>query len=295
MKIKAILENVRPSFSFEFFPPKDSDGFEKLFTTIGQLKSCQPTYVSVTFGAGGSTRAQTIDLVGRIKNEIGLESMAHLTCVGSSQEELRSILDTLQAKGIQNILALRGDPPQGQDKFEKPENGFEYANELVAFIRKNYDFCIGVAGYPEGHVECPDKKKDLENLKRKVDAGADFIVTQLFFDNRVYFDFVERARAIGIKIPIIPGIMPILNVKQTQRFTKMCGSSIPEALMKRLEASQDEPETVRKIGIEHATLQCEQLLQEEAPGIHFYTLNRSNATLKILQSLQNLSDKFDDC
>ena len=167
MKIKAILEKVRPSFSFEFFPPKDSEGFEQLFTTIGQLESCQPTYVSVTFGAGGSTRAQTIDLVGRIKNEIGLESMAHLTCVGSSQEELRSILDTLQEKGIENILALRGDPPQGQEKFEKPENGFAYANELVEFIRKHYDFCIGVAGYPEGHVECPDKNTDLENLKEK--------------------------------------------------------------------------------------------------------------------------------
>ena len=294
MKIKAILEKVHPSFSFEFFPPKDHEGFEALFTTIGQLESCQPTYVSVTFGAGGSTRAQTIDLVGRIKNEIGLESMAHLTCVGSSQEELRSILDTLQEKGIQNILALRGDPPQGQNKFEKPENGFAYANELVAFIRKHYDFCIGVAGYPEGHVECPDKKTDLDNLKRKVDAGADFIVTQLFFDNRFYFDFVERARTIGIKIPIIPGIMPILNVKQTQRFTKMCGSTIPDALTKQLESFQDEPETVRKIGIEHATLQCERLLQEETPGIHFYTLNRSNATLKILKSLRHLSDKTGD-
>lgn len=294
MKIKAILEKVRLSFSFEFFPPKDSEGFERLFTTIGQLKSCQPTYVSVTFGAGGSTRTQTIDLVGRIKNEIGLESMAHLTCVGSSKEELRSILDTLQEEGIQNVLALRGDPPQGQEKFEKPENGFAYANELVEFIRKHYDFCIGVAGYPEGHVECRDKSADLENLKRKVDAGADFIVTQLFFDNRFYFDFVERARNLGIQVPIIPGIMPILNVKQIKRFTKMCGSAIPEALMKQLESSQDEPETVRKIGIEHATLQCELLLQEEAPGIHFYTLNRSNATLKILESLRNLSDKIGD-
>ena len=294
MKIKALLEKVRPSFSFEFFPPKDSDGFENLFATIGQLESCQPAYVSVTFGAGGSTRAQTIDLVGRIKNEIGLESMAHLTCVGSSQEELRSILDTLQEKGIQNILALRGDPPKGQEKFIKAENGFAYANELVEFIRKHYDFYIGVAGYPEGHVECPDKKIDLENLKRKVDAGADFIVTQLFFDNDFYFDFVERARAIGIKIPIIPGIMPILNVKQTQRFTKMCGSTIPTALMKQLESCQDEPEAVRKIGIENATLQCQRLLEGKAPGIHFYTLNRSNATLKILESLRKQSDTIVD-
>jgi len=294
MKIKAILEKVCPSFSFEFFPPKDNEGFDKLFTTITQLKPCQPTYVSVTFGAGGSTRTKTIDLVGRIKNEIGLESMAHLTCVGSDKEYIAAILDTLQAQGIQNVLALRGDPPQGQEKFEKPENGFAYANELVAFIRANYDFCIGVAGYPEGHLECPDKKADLDHLKRKVDAGADFIVTQLFFDNRYYFDFIDRAQNLGIHIPIIPGIMPILNVKQVQRFTKMCGSTIPALLMERLEAVQDDPETVRQLGIDHAAEQCEHLLQEGAPGIHFYTLNRSNATLKILESLKKLTDQTGD-
>lgn len=294
MKIKAILEKVHPSFSFEFFPPKDNEGFDKLFTTITQLKPCQPTYVSVTFGAGGSTRTKTIDLVGRIKNEIGLESMAHLTCVGSDKEYIAAILDTLRAQGIQNILALRGDPPQGQEKFEKPENGFAYANELVAFIRANYDFCIGVAGYPEGHIECPDKKADLDHLKRKVDAGADFIVTQLFFDNRYYFDFIDRAQNLGIQVPIIPGIMPILNVKQVQRFTKLCGSTIPAALMERLDAVQDDPETVRQLGIDHATEQCERLLQEGAPGIHFYTLNRSNATLKILESLRKLTDQTSD-
>jgi len=294
MKIKAILEKVRPSFSFEFFPPKDTEGFDKLFTTITQLKPCQPTYVSVTFGAGGSTRTKTIDLVGRIKNEIGLESMAHLTCVGSDQEYIADILDTLQAQGIQNILALRGDPPQGQEEFEKPENGFAHANELVAFIRANYDFCIGVAGHPEGHMECPDKKTDLDHLKRKVDAGADFIVTQLFFDNRFYFDFIDRAQNLGIQVPIIPGIMPILNVKQVQRFTKMCGSTIPAWLMERLEAVQDDPETVRQLGIDHATEQCEHLLQEGAPGIHFYTLNRSKATLKILESLKKLTDQTGD-
>ncbi len=294
MKIKAILEKVRPSFSFEFFPPKNSEGFDALFTTIEQLQSCQPAYVSVTFGAGGSTRTQTIDLVGKIKNEIGLESMAHLTCVGSDKDELRSVLDILQDKGIQNVLALRGDPPQGQDKFVKPENGFAYANELVEFIRENYDFCIGVAGYPEGHIECPDLSVDLENLKRKVDAGADFIVTQLFFDNRFFFNFVDRARKLGIQVPIIPGIMPILNFKQTQRFTKMCGATIPSLLLGRLEAAQDDPETVRKIGVDHAIVQCELLLQEGAPGIHFYTLNRSNATLKILETLRSRVDQAGD-
>lgn len=186
---------------------------------------------------------------------------------------------------------LYGETPQGQDEFVKPENGFAYANELVEFVRSNYDFCIGVAGYPEGHVECPDKNTDLDNLKRKVDAGADFIVTQLFFDNRFYFDFVDRARNLGIQVPIIPGIMPILNFKQTQRFTKMCGATIPSLLLGRLEAAQDEPETVRKIGVEHAIVQCELLLQEGAPGIHFYTLNRSNATLKIMETLRSRADK----
>lgn len=294
MKIKDILIEHQPAFSFEFFPPKDSEGFDKLFSTIEKLKPCQPAYVSVTFGAGGSTRSKTLDLVGRIKKEIGLESMAHLTCVGSSRGELKDILNILQAGGTQNILALRGDPPQGYERFEKTEDGFAYANELVAFIRQNYDFCIGVAGYPEGHIECSDKDTDLENLKRKVDAGADFIVTQLFFDNRFYFDFVERARNIGITVPIIPGIMPILNVKQTKRFTKMCGSSIPDTLMRRLESAQDDPEAVRKIGIDHADAQCEQLLKNGAPGIHFYTLNRSNATLKIVKYLKNKADQASD-
>ena len=185
------------------------------------------------------------------------------------------------------MLALRGDPPQGEEKFVKTVNGFGFGNELVAFIRKNYSFCLGVAGYPEGHVECPDKSADLDNLKRKVDAGADFIVTQLFFDNRFFVEFLERARAIGIKIPIIPGIMPIINAKQTKRFTKMCGASIPTDLLARLEENQEDNLAIGKIGVEHATQQCEELLKMGVPGIHFYTLNRSKATLDILQNLKN--------
>lgn len=291
MKIREVLQKLLPCCSFEFFPPKDNDGFDQLFETIENLKKWNPAFVSVTYGAGGSTRSKTVELVGRIKNEIGLESMAHLTCVGSTADEIRSVLDSLKSKGIGNVLALRGDPPQDQKQFVKPVNGFGYANELVAFIKKHYDFCLGVAGYPEGHVECPDKSKDLENLKRKVDAGADFIVTQLFFDNRRYFDFIDRARAIGIKVPIIPGIMPIANVSQIKRFTKMCGATIPDSLMARLDAHQDNAPLVREIGIEHATRQCEDLLSGGAPGIHFYTLNKSNATLTILDNLKK-SDKF---
>jgi len=238
----------------------------------------------------GSTRTKTLDLVKRIKNEIGIESMAHLTCVGSDADEIRQILDILQESGIDNILALRGDPPQGQDQFMKTENGFGFANELVEFIRKNYDFSVGVAGYPEGHVECPDKARDLEHLKRKVDAGADFIVTQLFFDNDCFYDFQDRARAAGIAVPIIPGIMPILNLKQIIRFTKMCGATIPPNLLTRLEAHSEDPDAVREIGIEHATEQCDKLIRHGSPGIHFYTLNKSKATLQIYDNLKKLVD-----
>jgi len=287
MKINRILNRGQQTFSFEFFPPKTDDGFEQLYQTIENLKPWNPGYVSVTYGAGGSTRSKTLDLVGRIKHQIGLESMAHLTCVGHTADEIRDILDLLKEQGIENILALRGDPPQGEEKFIKTEKGFAFGNELVAFIKKNYSFCLGVAGYPEGHVECPDKAADLDNLKRKVDAGADFIVTQLFFDNRFFIEFLERARSIGIQIPIIPGIMPIINAKQTKRFTKMCGASIPSDLLARLEEHQEDSLAIGRLGVEHATRQCEELLKLGVPGIHFYTLNRSKATLNILENLKN--------
>lgn len=288
MKINEILQKARSPFSFEFFPPKDDNGFDQLFKTIESLKKWNPAYVSVTYGAGGSTRTKTIDLVCRIKNDIGLESMAHLTCVGSTMDDIKSTLDILQSRGIENVLALRGDPPKGQDHFVKTESGFGYADELVEFIKKHYTFSLGVAGYPEKHIECPDKATDLKNLRRKVDAGGDFIITQLFFDNRHFFDFVERARAIGIKVPIIPGIMPILNVNQIKRFTKMCGATIPDSLIKRLDETPDDPEAVRAVGVEHATDQCVELLSKGVPGIHFYTLNRSKSTLHIMENLKNL-------
>ncbi|MGV7221204.1 MAG: methylenetetrahydrofolate reductase [NAD(P)H] [Nitrospinales bacterium] len=290
MKINEILKNKQNSFSFEFFPPKSPEGFTRLFDTIENLKGCEPSFVSVTFGAGGSTRTKTIDLVGRIKTEIGLESMAHLTCVGSSEEDIDSFLDELVSSGIENVLALRGDPPEGYDKFVKPENGFEFANELVAHIKNKYDLCVGVAGYPEGHVECSDKKKDLENLKKKVDAGADFIITQLFFDNNVYFDFVDKVQSIGINIPIIPGIMPILNLNQVKRFTKMCGASIPPVLLQNLEGIKDDELKVKETGLAHAKKQCEDLLNQGAPGIHFYTLNKSTATMRILEHLNKVNN-----
>ncbi len=289
MKISEKLNSSSPVFSFEFFPPKDSEGFATLFETIGRLKPSDPGFVSVTYGAGGSTRTKTIDLVGNIKNAIGIESMAHLTCVGHDEQEIRSVLESLQAKNIENILALRGDPPQGEEKFIKTEGGFEYGNELVAYMKKNFSFCIGAACYPEGHVECQDLDRDIENLKRKVDSGVDFLVTQLFFDNRHYFDFLDRAQKANINIPVIPGIMPILNFKQIQRFTKMCGASLSSSLLAKFEKIEDDSEKVRQTGIDHAIDQCRELLENKAPGVHFYTLNRSKATLAILGALREFT------
>ncbi len=288
VKIKEILKEVWPSFSFEFFPPKDEEGFERLYRTIERLKHLNPSFVSVTYGAGGSTREKTVDLVAKIKWEIGIESMAHITCVGATRDEIDHLLKEIQGKGIENILALRGDPPKGERVFRPVEGGFRYASELVAFIRERYDFCIGVAGYPEGHKEAPSLEKDIENLKKKVDAGADFIITQLFFDNRFFFDFLERAEGVGIDVPIIPGIMPIINLNQIKRFTEMCGASIPEPLLSRLEEVQDDPSAVEAYGIEYATRQCEELLEARVPGIHFYTLNRSQATWKVVSNLKSM-------
>jgi methylenetetrahydrofolate reductase (NADPH) len=286
MKIIDLLQQKKHSFSFEFFPPNNQDGFEDLYKTIGRLKELNPSYVSVTYGAGGGTRRKTIDLVSKIEHEIGLESMAHITCVGSTKEEIDSILTEFRDNDIENVLALRGDPPQGEEIFIPKEGGFRYANELVEFIKRKYDFCIGVAGYPEGHKECLTLEEDLENLKRKIDSGGDFIVTQLFFDNRFYFDFVERARKIGITVPIIPGIMPILNLGQVKRFTEMCGSSIPDKLLQKLESVKEDNAAVEAFGIDHALRQCQALLDNGVSGIHFYTLNRSRATRQILENLR---------
>ena len=285
MKIIDVLKQDKPAFSFEFFPPKDNDGFDKLFETIDNLKALNPAFVSVTYGAGGSTRSKTIDLVGRIKKEIRLESMAHLTCVGHNSDEILNVLESIKKQNVENVLALRGDPPAGEINFTKPNNGFGYAVELVQFICERFSFCVGVAGYPEGHPESSNREEDLFHLKKKILAGASFIVTQLFFDNKYYFEFVASLRKIGVDVPVIPGIMPIVNLKQIKRFIKMCGATIPHDLMVRLEEAQDDPESVCQIGIDHAANQCRKLLMQGAPGIHFYTLNRSRATLSVLERL----------
>jgi len=286
MRIIDCFRRGRPVFSFEFFPPKSEEAVRELYRTIAELRELGPDYVSVTYGAGGSTRTLTVDLVTRIKREIGIEAMAHLTCVGHHRDEIAAILDQLAAAGIENVLPLRGDPPRGEAHFVRPEGGFGYASELVAFIREHWDFCLAGACYPEGHQECPDPETDLRNLKRKVDAGVDFLITQLFFEPHLYFDFVRRARAIGIDRPIVPGIWTITNVNQIERISAMCGASIPAALRERLEPVRDDPEAVLRVGVDWAVAQCQALLDGGAPGIHFYTLNRSLATREVFRRLR---------
>ena len=266
MKIIDILDSGKRTVSFEFFPPRTDAGFEELFKTIAALKPLDPDYVSVTYGAGGGTRRKTVDLVLRIRHEIGLESMAHLTCVSATREEIRRTLDNLNLGGMENVLPLRGDPPKGQEKFVKTEGGFEHASELVEFIRGRYPFCLAGACYPEVHPDAPTWETDLDNLKRKVDAGVDFLITQLFFDNDHFFRFLDRATARGVKIPILAGIMPILSVRQIKRFTQMCGAAIPAGLLSKIEAVEDDPEAVCQLGAYHATQQCEGFHEEAPPS-----------------------------
>lgn len=286
MKIADKIAQQQPSFSFEFFPPKDEEAMEGLFSTVEKLRPYEPTFVSVTYGAGGSTRKLTVELVVRIKQEAKLETMAHLTCVGATRDELREVLEQLDEAGIENVLPLRGDPPRGETNFVPTPGGFSYANELVEFIKKDWGFCLAGACYPEKHPEATDLDGDLTNLKRKVDAGVQVLITQMFFDAADYFSFVARARKAAITLPIIPGIMPITNFSQIRRITAMCGAKIPDALVARLEAAESDADAIRQIGIDHATSQCRALLAGGAPGIHFYTLNRSHATVEILEALR---------
>ena len=287
MRISQQFRVGSPTLSFEFYPPKDDVGFWDLYRTIEALKPLAPTYVSVTYGAGGSTRRKTIDLVKRIKKDIGIESMAHLTCVDADRDELAKIVDNLKGDGIENVLALRGDAPAGASAFVPCEGGFRYASELVAFIRERHrDICIGGACYPEGHPEATSRDADLDHLKEKVDCGTDFLISQLFFDNDDFLKFRDRAEAAGITVPLVAGIMPIQSVKQIKRFTTMCGASIPPALLRRIEAVEDDAEAVRHVGMYHTTQQCLDLLEHGVAGIHFYTLNRSTATRAIYQLIK---------
>ncbi|TGL13992.1 methylenetetrahydrofolate reductase [NAD(P)H] [Leptospira levettii] len=286
MHISEILGKKQTTISFEFFPPKNEEASEDLFRNIQELSQMNPAYVSVTYGAGGSTRDLTHDLVVKLQEQTGLTIVSHLTCVGSTKEEIGEILKRYQKSGIHNIMALRGDPPKGQNEFQKTENGFEYAGELVGFIKANYpNMGIGVAGFPEGHPSTPNRLKEIEYLKWKVDQGADYICTQLFFNNDSFYDFVERCEIAGIKVPIIAGIMPITSRKGMARMAELSlGTNFPAKLLKSLSRAEDDA-YAENVGIHWATEQVRDLLDHKIAGIHMYTLNKSKATRKIYESL----------
>jgi methylenetetrahydrofolate reductase (NADPH) len=286
MRIDHILDRQRPVFSFEFFPPKTDEGMEQLKETLHDLKEDDPAYVSVTYGAAGQTRDRTVEITRWIKQDLGVEAMAHLSCVGEPVERLREILDQMRDAGIENVLALRGDAPRGETEWKPHPGGLKYSTELAKLITDNYDFAVGAACFPEVHPEAPDMASDIKFLKEKVGAGVGFLITQLFYDNELYFDFVEEARNAGITVPIIPGIMPVTNFNQIKRITEMCGSVIPPDFERELAARADNPNALTELGVAYATLQCAELLSRGAPGIHFYTLNRSPATRAILAALR---------
>jgi len=284
--ISELFAQQRPLRSLEFFPPKDEAGVAALRETALSLKKIAPDFVSVTYGAGGSTRERTAQVSRLLRTEIGFTVMPHLTCVGHSRTELSAVADGLYADGYRNIMTLRGDPPKGQSEFVPYLDGLRYANHLVELLKERHrDFCLGVGGYPEKHPEAPSAEADLDNLKRKVDAGASFVTTQLFFDNAVYYRFVEKCRARGITTPIVPGIMPVLSLKQIRRFTEMCGATLPEKLTKRLEAAGEVPEIVESVGIDWAVTQIRDLLAQGAPGYHLYIMNRAKSALALAAGL----------
>jgi methylenetetrahydrofolate reductase (NADPH) len=289
LRISDLLAQGKRFISLEFFPPKDKEAWPAFFYEVGKLSQLEPLFVSVTYGAGGSTQANTLELVSRFSRDFGLNPMAHLTCVGASEEYLRSFLDGLVAAGVDNVLALRGDPPQGQADF-KPENAaFQHASDLAGFIHAAYpELCIGVAGYPEKHPQAQSLEQDIDYLKLKVEKGGGFAITQLFFDNDHYFRFVERCRAKGIDVPILPGVLPILNLASVKRILSLCGATIPADYLARLEAANDQggADAVRELGVEYAREQCRDLIARGAPGVHLYTLNKAQACLDIVRGLK---------
>lgn len=277
----------RPAVSFEFFPPKTEEGLKSLFDKVmPELMKLKPDYCSVTYGAGGSTRDKTLGIVERIQKDFRLTSMAHLTCVGSTQEQLRGVLADAASRGIRNILALRGDPPGGQGDFVSTPGGFEFSYQLVEFIRKVGGFCIGTAGFPEGHIACREGREvDWQRLKAKIDCGADFVITQLFFDNEDFLRFRGYLQKLGVTASIIPGIIPISSASQIKKFTALCGAQIPQALMVELERIGDNDEAAIEFGIQYATQQCKELLASGVPGLHFYALNKARSTVQVVKNL----------
>jgi methylenetetrahydrofolate reductase (NADPH) len=286
MRVDEIIAAQRPTFSVEFFPPKTAEATEQLYETARALEHLEPDFVSVTYGAGGATRDGTVEITRALKDEVGFETMAHLSCVGETTEGLGATLDRIEAAGIENVFALRGDPPRGETDFVQPEGGLASAAELAAFIDAGWDFSIGGACFPEVHPEAPDLATDLSYLKTKVDSGASFLITQLFFDNQVYFDFVRSARRRGIEVPILAGVIPVASFAQTKRICDLCDASIPPRLEAAFEAADGDPEREFELGVAYAAQQCSELLIAGAPGVHFYALNRAPATRAVLGALR---------
>ena len=285
MNISSFFESGRFGLSYELFPPKTDKGTSALFRHLNDLLRFKPDFVTCTYGAGGSTRGTTLGICQRVKQEFGLPVASHLTVVGSTQDELKQYLSEAKEAGVDYIVALRGDPPQGTAEFRPVDGGLSYANELVSLIKdESFGFGIAVAGYPETHQECPSPTLDLENLKRKVDAGADIIVTQLFYHNEDYFQFVEKCRSLGITVPIVPGVLPVTDLGQIQRLTSMCGAKLPSTLVERL-SERNDPEWQFQQGVDFAIQQVQELIDHGIPGLHFYVLNKSQATLKVLDSV----------
>jgi len=281
--ISSLLQSGKPIKSLEFFPPKTEEDTRRLFLAASRLKEFDPDFVSVTYGAGGSTRELTQGITARLQNELGWLMMPHLTCVGTTKEELKEIIQSFYDEGFRNIMTLRGDPPKGEDTFVATTNGFRYASDLVAFIKENFpEICMGVAGYPEKHPEALSQNEDLKHLKYKVDQGGDFITTQLFYDNQVYFDFVKNLKQMGIEQPVLPGILPVLNVEQVKRF----GITLPEPLFQRLSDTGEDKEAQREVGVAWAVDQIAELLDNGAPGVHLYIMNMSKSALSILEGLK---------
>ncbi|MCF8304627.1 MAG: methylenetetrahydrofolate reductase [NAD(P)H] [Bacteroidales bacterium] len=290
MKITEIFKHQKQTFSFEFFPPKKYLTAVKFGINAGQLMKLHPSFVTVTYGAGGGTQENTFKLVNLFQNELDFVCMAHYTCINATKEKVDYDMRTLKDMGIENVMLIRGDPPGNEERKPNPD-GFDYGSDLVEFVANNdkYDFCIGAGAYPETHQEATSSEEDLDNLKRKVDAGADFLVTQMYFHNRYYWDFLDRARKKGINCRIIPGIIPITNFKQIRKFASMTGATIPEDIVRKMEPYQDDKDAIYELGLDLATEQCHDLLDNGAPGIHFYTLNKSRAAIDLYE---RLSDEF---
>ncbi|MEE8638721.1 MAG: methylenetetrahydrofolate reductase [NAD(P)H] [Candidatus Margulisiibacteriota bacterium] len=287
MKVIEALKKGKPTLSFEFFPPKTKEQEARLFEVIAQLKKFNPDFVSVTCGALGTTRQKTFFWVKEIKQRFQIEPVAHLTCVAATQMSILEQIEELSKLGVKNILALRGDPPEDQKDFVPPKDGFRFAQELVAFIKKNNpQFCLGVAGYPEKHPEAPDLETDIKHLKEKVEAGAEYIITQLFFNNKDFFNFKEKCEQAGIRVPIVSGIMPVTSLKQVKKMTRICGATIPPELLERLEKFGGDRSAVRELGIEQALSQCQELLERKVPGLHFFVLNQAGPIGKMLTKLK---------